>query len=151
MTSKEESFLWLFWSWTTGDLFALETPVDCMKIVLMSTKPYWERKKCKKENSTQVTDKPGASCLKGLGHSSEFRKFFRERSSLKVEVKYTKVTETVTLKTAFISPVYLQTNCFCKLCIVTLYVLGWFFLHFLSIKSGITMSGKPHAIGSNNK
>lgn len=33
-------FFWLYWSWTMGDLFALEIPVDCMKIVLTSVKLY---------------------------------------------------------------------------------------------------------------
>lgn len=31
---------WLFCSWTMCDLFALEIPVDCMKIVLTSAKLY---------------------------------------------------------------------------------------------------------------
>lgn len=37
-----QSFLWLCWNWTMGDLFVLGMSVDSMKIILTSAKLYCE-------------------------------------------------------------------------------------------------------------
>lgn len=55
-----------------GNLFALEIPVYCMKIVLTSAKLYWEER----ENSAQVTEKLGVYYLKGLDHSCKSSTYF---------------------------------------------------------------------------